>query len=302
MFERIIYNLTTFLLLTLGIISKLLNIRSRGLLGIIIGDILRTIGPSRRKITYENISNAFPEKSKKWVKKILKESYRNLGITLVELLALEKIHKDGVEKYIKYDNIELIDELYSKGNGLILLSGHFGNWELLAFSAGILSKADITIIVKPQKNYIADRYLNKLRILGGNSIVSMYNSARTIIKILKEGKAIALLADQSATEDKDIYVDFFGKPAATYETPAALALKFKAPIIIGFAFRQKDFSYRVRLEELKFDDLNDDTNGRIELTRRHVAKLEEAIKVNPGLWTWQHRRWKHTKPSYESKN
>ncbi len=302
MLERLFYSFTTFILLVIGLISKSLNLRQRGSLGILVGDILRIISPSRQKITFENISNAFPDKSKEWVKKIVIDSYRNLGITLVELLVLEKIYKDGITKYIQYENIELIDELYSRGNGLILLSGHFGNWELLAFSAGLLSKAEITIIVKPQKNYIADRYLNKLRVMGGNSIISMYNSARNIIKILRDGKALALLADQSATEDKDIYVDFFGKPAATYETPAALALKFKSPIIMGFAVRQKDFTYRVKLEELKFDDLNDDPNGRIELTRRHVAKLEQAIRDNPGLWTWQHRRWKHTLPQNNEKN
>ncbi len=302
MIEILIYRLITIFLLFLGYISKLLNIKFRAKFGIIIGEVLRIIGPQRKFITFQNISNAFPDKPYDWKKSIVKQSYRNLGITLVELLAMEKIFRTNINDYIKYENKELIDELYARGKGLILLSGHFGNWELLAFSAGLFSKADITIIVKPQKNYIADNYLNKLRALGGNETVSMYQSARTIVKVLREGKALALLADQSATEDKDIYVDFFGIPAATFETPAVLALKFRSPIIIGFAIRQKDLTYKVKLTEIPFNDLNDDEEGKIELTRRHVAKLEEAIRNNPGLWTWQHRRWKHTIKDYEKEN
>jgi KDO2-lipid IV(A) lauroyltransferase len=122
----------------------------------------------------------------------------------------------------------------------------------------------------------------------------MYNAARTIVSELRKGNMIALLADQSATKDKDLFVDFFGRPAATYESPAAMALRLNAPIVMGFAVRQKDGTYTVRLREIPFDDIKDREDAVSILTERHVKELENQIRLVPGLWAWQHKRWKHT--------
>jgi KDO2-lipid IV(A) lauroyltransferase len=196
----------------------------------------------------------------------------------------------------------MINELHSRGKGVILLSGHFGNWELLAYSAGLFSGLPALIIVKPQKNKVADDLLNSYRMQRGNSVISMYNAAFTIFKQLKKGGVVALLADQSATKDKDIYIDFFGIPAATYESPAELALKLDVPIVMGFAVRQSDGTYSVDLQEIKHDDLEHNKEGIEELTRRHVSALENAIRANPNHWAWQHRKWKHTDQFMERMN
>jgi Kdo2-lipid IVA lauroyltransferase/acyltransferase len=290
----IVYRIITGFLLFLGFISKRLTISQRTRFGSFIGDCLIILSKKRKKITLENISLAFPCETRQWHNKVIKESYRNLGITMVELLAFDSFSESDFSKYMKCDNIELVHEVYSRGKGLIFLSGHFGNWEILAYSVGLFTGISIKIIVKPQRNTIADELLNKYRCLGGNTVVSMYNSARTIVRTLLEKKSIALLADQSATKDKDIFVDFFGRPAATYESPADMALRFDIPVIMGFAVRQSDCTYRVKLIELKHDDLKHDTEGIKELTRRHVQVLEDAIRQNPGHWAWQHRRWKHS--------
>jgi KDO2-lipid IV(A) lauroyltransferase len=289
------YLITGFLLL-LGLVSRALGRNARTAYGRILGNAMRKISSKRRSITYQNIRNSFPEKNDEWCEQITIESYQNLGIVLAEMLALPSIDKDGISDYIKYSNIELIPEVYSRGRGLILLSGHYGNWELLAYSAGLFTGIPITIIVKPQRNKEADELLNKYRTRDGNRTISMYKAARGIVRELASRNAIALLADQSATYDRDVFVDFFGRPAATFEAPAALALRFRTPIIMGFAVRQPDNTYRVTLKELKFDDLENSPEGIKELTRRHVAELERAIRQHPGHWAWQHRRWKHKAP------
>lgn len=290
----VILNYFVYLILRLlGLISQKLNRKQRSYWGFIVGDILRILSSHRESITLENIRKSFPEKSYSVHRNIMRDAYRNLGITLMELLALGKMDEKEVRDYIKYDNIELINELYEKGNGVILLSGHFGNWELLAYSAGLFSKIPVTVIVKNQKNKFANKHLDEYRRSGGNDTVPMKKAARKIVSCLRNGEAIALLADQSASKEKDIFVDFFGRPASTFATPAALSLKFDVPLIMGFAVRQEDFTYRVKLREIKKDDLTDSSEDIKELTQRHVKELENEIRGNPGLWSWQHRRWKY---------
>ena len=284
----------TSVILLIGQISISLSIRGRTAFGRFIGNILRLLSPKRQSITLENIKRAFPDRSDDWHNRVMRRSYQNLGITMVELLALRSFDEEDIHQYIRYTNIELIQQAYSRGKGVILLSGHFGNWELLAYSAGLFTKIPVTIIVKPQKNKIADEILNRYRTQSGNKVVSMYNAAFSVMKTLKKGGVVALLADQSATKDRDVFVEFFGIPAATYESPAEMSLKFDVPIIMGFAVRQKDGTYNVDLLEIKHDDLEDNREGIIELTKRHVQVLENAIRKNPDHWAWQHRKWKHT--------
>lgn len=277
----------------LGFIGSRFSLKNKAKFGEKIGDLLRIVAPKRQKLCIDNLTKAFPNKSAVEIKTIMVNSFRNLGITLAELTSFPYMKESDFRDLVKYPNIEILKEAYSRGKGLILLSGHFGNWEALAYTAGLFSESDITVIVKHQRNFMADALLNKYRTQGGNKIVDMGASARVIVKCLTTGKAVALLADQSATEDKDLYIDFFGRPAATYKSPAELALKFKSPIIMGFAMRNPDYTYTVNLIELKTDDLNSDAQGIEELTRRHTKVLENAIIQRPELWAWQHNKWKH---------
>ena len=193
---------------------------------------------------------------------------------------------------IKFTNVELLNALNVQSNGMILLSGHFGNWELLAYCAGLLSGIPINIVVAPQHNPIANEYINEFRSRHNNRIVPMTNAARNIVHILQNNGVVAMLADQAANSSKNIFVDFFNRPASTYDAPAALALKFKFPLIIGFAVRQPTGKYLVRLEEVMYNDLEYSKAGIAELTKRHVEILEREIRKHPEQWSWQHKRWK----------
>ncbi|MFH1051650.1 MAG: lysophospholipid acyltransferase family protein [bacterium] len=283
----------TYLLLFLGFISSKLSIKKRSELGRLIGNILRVLSTKRKNITYTNLKNAFPEKSEELINDILIKSYQNLGIVLIEVLSLKYLDDDDINKYVHYENLDLILDVYNRGNGLILLSAHFGNWEFAAYAVGLFTKIPIKIIVKEQQNTIADKVLNEYRAKAGNEVVFMNKAARKIINALFNKECVAILADQRATKDKDVYVDFFGMPASTYEAPASLALKFKVPVIYGFAVRNKDGTYTVKAKELKTDDLENNADDIKILTQRHVNVLEDAIREHPELWTWQHNRWKY---------
>jgi KDO2-lipid IV(A) lauroyltransferase len=113
----------------------------------------------------------------------------------------------------------------------------------------------------------------------------MYNAAKTIVSVVRNGEIVALLADQSATEDKDIYIDFFGRKTATFKVVAELALRYKIPIIMGFAIRQSDGLYKAEVIEIDYSDLHieekiSQENIRI-LTERHTKFLENIIRQHP---------------------
>lgn len=289
--SKIILNFTIFLLQK---ISCSLSFKTRQRLGKIFGSIIKIISPKRTKITTRNLKFVYPEKSKKWISSIVKKSYQNIAITFLELLAMKKFNSKNLHNLIRFNNFHLFTDAYSKGKGVILLSGHFGNWELLAFSAGYFAKVPILIIVQTQK--YGNKYLIESRTCGGNLVVDMGQSSKKVIETLKNGGVVALLADQSASREQGVYVEFFGRKCSTYKSPAELALKFNIPIIMGINNRMSDGTYEVDVQEIDHSDLEYNKESIIELTKRHVQALESAIRKRPDLWAWQHKRWKYQHP------
>jgi len=292
-FSYVIDKSIHLLMLALGFFASIASTTFRGKFGILLGKVMYLIGDERRKIAFDNLKLAFPEKDNNELTLIASKSFENLGITFLEVSALRFIGKDKIKQAIRLDNYELINKALDKGNGLIMLSGHYANWEYLALAAGIYSNAPITVVVKKQKNQFVDSDVNQGRTKFGNKVVDMKKAARELIKALRNNQAVALLADQAARADKDILVDFFGQKSITFEAPAELALKFNTPIVVAFPVRNENFTYSAELKEIDFSDLEYSKEGVKELTLRHVKILEEQIREFPHLWAWQHRRWKN---------
>lgn len=261
-------------------------------IGKIFGSIMMLVSSKRRGITYNNIKQSGITHSDYEIRTIMKESYQNLGITLVELLTIDTYNFNAPISKVNYSNIELIEEAKSKGKGVILLSGHFGNWELLAYSASVILKRVLHIVIKYQMNPYTDAYLRNLRQRSGNQLIDMNKAGMTLVKAIKYNDIIAMLSDQRAGTNEGLELEFLGRKARTYKAPATLALKFKTPIIVGFAIRDSNNNYNVDLVEIDHSDLDDSPNGVEELTKRYLKLLEDTIKLNPGLWAWQHNRWK----------
>ncbi|MCX6141089.1 MAG: lysophospholipid acyltransferase family protein, partial [Candidatus Kapabacteria bacterium] len=223
---------------------------------------------------------------------IMRGSYENLGIVMVELLSTPSMSRQGIVDIVDIPGFNEVLERHRAGKATIFLSAHYGNWEYLAMAAGILLDAPITIVVHPQSNAMADERLNTYRSQYGNVVVPMGEAARPLIRTLTSGGTVAFLVDQYGQYDKDPWIEFFGRPTPTYEAPAALALKYNVPIYYAFAERLPDGRYHAPIRQLPMDDLTNDHDGIVELTRRHVRVLEDAIRKRPELWSWQHRRWR----------
>jgi KDO2-lipid IV(A) lauroyltransferase len=260
---------------------------------VIIAIIFFYIIPIRKAVTVDNIKNAFPQLDSKQVNKTAFRSYRSFAITLAEIMILPSMTRKKMIKILKCKNLDLISKKFEEGNGVILLSAHFGNWEYGANSVSIQANKRFNIIVKNLRNPLVSEWMNKMRTKWLNEVVPLGVSVRQIYNDLKEKNIVAMIADQRGPEDS-IKLDFFGRKTSVLVGPAVLSLKTGAPLIFGIAVRQKDYSYKMNIVEISKDDLPDENNAKVaELSRRHLHYLESVIRENPEQWLWMHNRWKH---------
>jgi Kdo2-lipid IVA lauroyltransferase/acyltransferase len=240
----------------------------------------------RRAITEQNLRLAFPEWSEKERRRVARASFHNLFTVFLEFPLLRHLSDAGLRRRLKVENLDLLRSIGPEG--ALLLSAHFGNWELLALGASAISGVPFTIVVKEQRDY---GQLQKMRASRGNRLIPTSRAARETSGILRSGGVIAMLADQSAS-GRDALVDMFGIPTYSFSAPARLALRYRPRIIAGFAVRGSDGGYTVRLEEIPHADLPDTEEGARLLTQRYIDRLEGAIREHPEQWVWQHRKWK----------
>lgn len=286
-------SLEYFLFLIFQYLVKFLGLNASRRFSIIIALFFFYIIPIRKKTVFENLTIAFPEYSKKKIKKIAFGSYKSFAIALVEILYMPNMSRDDIEKMVKCSNMNLIVEKYNQKKGLILLSAHFGNWEYIAASLSARINIPFTVVVKSQRNPFVTNWLNKTRTLWINKVVSLGVSIRQIYKELKEKNIVAMVADQRGPSN-GTRVNFFGRKVSVYPGPAQLSLKTGAPILYGIPVRQSDYSYEAVLYEISTENLSGTEEEKItELSQRHTSYLEEVMRKHPEQWLWMHKRWKY---------
>jgi Kdo2-lipid IVA lauroyltransferase/acyltransferase len=272
---------------------QLLPLRTVRRIAGITGSMLFRVLPMRKQLTLSQLRRAFPDTSDDEIRSIARQSYINLLTTIFELMWTPRLDQHLLAREVRFRNPELLEQAVKRGNGVVLMSGHFGNWEWLCLRAGQALGQPVTVIVHPVHNPRVDALVERWRTMHGNRVVGMGVAVREIVRTLRARGVIAMLADQSGPSGA-YYVRFFGRYAATYEGPAAFALKTGATVIMGCAVRREDGGYEAELMEIPSRDLKGAADANLhELTRRHVRALEAAVHKHPGLWLWQHKRWKH---------
>lgn len=255
--------------------------------------------PIRKKTAMNNLKIAFPEKSFSELKSIIKQCYINILIVITEFFYFPKFTLTDFKNIIHLTNPGLINEKLKYGKGLILISAHYGNWELMAYGVSKMCGEPFNVIVKEQSNKRVDEEITKIResggnLMQGNKMIDMRNSLREVLTLLKGNKVVALLGDQAAPKE-NVKVDFFIKDVPTFEGTARFAIKTGAAVLFGVAVRNKDYSYSYTFQEIdmsKYKEYNDENVKA--LTQEHTNMLAEKIKEHPELWLWFHKRFKNT--------
>ncbi len=244
----------------------------------------------RKQTVMDNLRIAFGnELTRSQCDALAAESYRQIGMSFMELLIAPKL-QNRIEHMLKPEHVALIQGLLQQEKGLITVSGHLGNWELQGAAAATAMDEPFTVAAVQQSNPFIDRFITRRRNAMGMQVAGSKEAMRLLLKALRNRQAIGLVADQNAGQDA-VFVDFFGKIAATQPGPAKLALKFNAPILVGAAIRTGPGQFKILSQQVEIKE--DDTVE--SLTQRHVKILESFIRQYPEQYFWLHRRWK-TRP------
>jgi len=272
-------------------LTKLLPRRGLLKLGRGIGNFAWNKLKFRRQVIIENLTFAFPDKDEAWILETAHEFYRNLGMTLMEFLAAGHRNSQDLVDNVVIEGKEHADELIARGKGAMMISGHFGNFELLLPRAATEGMS-VYGLAKPQSNKLIEKFQNDIRTREGVEIILTGGSFQRTLKALKSGGFVGLLGDQDAGK-KGQFVDFMGRPASVSRGPATLAVKSGCPILMAFLYRQPDNSHLLKIEPvIEIDPSWDEETAIRKLTEIHTAKLEEAIRRAPAMYYWVHRRWK----------
>jgi KDO2-lipid IV(A) lauroyltransferase len=282
------------LFMALRAVARRLPYHRVGQVGGSLGRLIFLLAPIRKKVTLDNLRHAFPEKTREELRRIARGAYANYGTALLESFWAASSSPEEILEKVPCEGDEVAKKFVREGRGFIFLSGHFGSWELLAHSIGLRMGLPLLVVVQEQRNSRVNEVINADRSRHGNRMVPMSQSVRESIGTLRGGGIVGILSDQSGPKEAAV-APFFGRPAATHRGVAAFSVKLDAPIVMAFAVRQSDGSYRVKMEELDRSGLYGSAEERIdELTRRHVKVFERYVRTYPDHWLWMHKRWKHT--------
>ncbi len=249
--------------------------------------------PVRKKVIRNNLKTALPDRTDQEINKLTLLTYQNILITFFELMYLPSITQEEVESSIAVENLEAVRKFINTQNAVIFLTGHFGGWELCMSSLSLKLGRECGLLAQPQSNPMVSDFVMKAREKFGNKIVLSGISVRKIYETIKSGKMIGVAGDQRGHFEGHRF-SFFGKPTALYTGTASIALKMNCPVIMAAFERQKDFSYKMHLEGLNFDNLPADHEDKLrELTQRYILFLEKHIRKNPEQYFWMHKIWKY---------
>jgi len=250
----------------------------------------------RVAVTQDNLEHAFPDLDQRQLRKIARACYRHFGALLAEFARLPLVKRDNLLDLVEIVDAHILDQAHAAGAGVVVVSGHLGNWELMGASIANLGYP-ASYVVTRQENELVERQMDDLRRGEGIEIIKRRDAAKGVLRALRQNRVVAILSDQDAHE-AGAFVPFFGRPASTPRGAALFALRTGAALIFAESCRQDLGKLRVIFERIRTDDLPQDRDAAVyELVRRFTARLEDAVRRHPEQWFWMHRRWKTRPPN-----
>jgi Kdo2-lipid IVA lauroyltransferase/acyltransferase len=261
--------------------------------------LLFSLQPKLRKTAEFNLRLAFPDWTDAQRKEVTRKMVRNLGWMAAEFARLPRFTKENIEDVVILEGHENFLEGQRRGKGVLYLTGHIGAWELSSF-AHALYGYPLHYTARPLDNQRLDALVNQYRCASGNLPIFKNESARVMLKTLKDSGTVGILADQNTLPAEGEFVDFFGKLACTTTGLARVALHTGAAVVPGYAYWDETIQkYRLRFEPpVELIRTGDTERDVFENTQRFAKVIEEIIRKHPDQWVWVHKRWK-TRPKGE---
>ncbi len=261
------------------------------------GKLFFQLLPYRRKLVLENFRRVFAETvPEAEIVRLAQAYYAHYVRFLIEFVRLPWMSKKQQRAYIRVENMESPVRAHAQGKGLILLTGHFGNWEV-ATVAGITQfpqfKGLFHFVRRPLKPAWLNQFITRRFRRAGFGTLAKTGSLEELLTLLESGAVIVYVFDQHAGKKDGVVVDFFGQPAGTFKSPALIAMSTGAPVIPACSWREPDGTHVLRFEDpLPPSECEDVGEAIRQNTRAYNVALERMLLRHPEQWIWMHRRWK----------
>jgi KDO2-lipid IV(A) lauroyltransferase len=264
-----------------------------------LGDLLWKYYQRGRQRALDNLRASFPEKSEEWIQQTGRRSFEQLVMLTVDVLVTPQVvQKHNWRQYAHFEKAEYPKWLIKEGKGTIMVTAHYGNFELIGYMAGLFD-FDIVGIARPMDNKYLNRFLYRVRQRHGLKLIDKKGAAEMMPEIVKRGSTIGFIADQDAGR-KGIFVDFFGRKASTYKSIGLLAITYNLPIIVGCTRRVGNrFYFNYVLSRIIFPhEWADQEDPLTWVSAAYTKAIEDFVREDPTQYWWVHRRWK-TRPKEE---
>lgn len=257
--------------------------------------ILKDIIKYRKDIIWKNLRNSFPEKTDDEIKEISSKFYKHLADIFIEAFKMLTLSRKGVLKRYHCKNPEIINKCYEEGKSVILISGHYNNWEYMVLSLDMQFKHYGIGVGKPLSNKGFGKVLTQFRTRYGTEVIDA-NNVREKFSIYKEEKhlsAYMMLNDQSpGNSNKCYWMNFLNQETGVIYGPEYFSKKYDYPVFFYKVDKIKRGYYELEIVPIS---MNPEKEKQGEITETSARMLEELIKQNPENWLWSHKRWKHKK-------
>ena len=269
------------------LIFKLVGYKNASNLGGVIGSKIGPIFKSK-KIIKNNLKNYLPNSDDQQINNIINKMWENYGRIFAEYIFIKDFRSTKLEKNLKINGMEYLDEIKKNQKPVIFVSGHFNNFELMAMQ---IEKSGINLaaVYRPLNNIFLNQTMEKIRknFICKNQIKKGISGLREILTFFKKNTSVAIMIDQRVTEG--IKSVLFNKPAYTTTIPAQLINKFNCPVVPVYIERKNKINFEITINKPIYFEKNDDLE---KITRNLNLWLEKMISKNPEQWIWTHNRWK----------
>lgn len=265
--------------------------RVRPALGRGIGDLAHRALRRWREIALRNLALAYPEWSEAQVRRVARDCFRHLGKNVVEFLALSSQSPEQVQALVRVEGMEHLRAALTTGEGAILTSAHYGNWELAAARVGC-EIARVNVIGRLPNNPHVTRFITRIREPKGYTVIERERTMTPYLERLRRNELVCTLTDAN-NMSSDLFVPFFGRPAAVPRGAAVLALRSGRPVFPAFCHREPDESHRLVIHPPLEPRAGRDIKRAVEEWMVTItAMIEARVREDPAQWLWIHDRWK----------
>ncbi len=246
----------------------------------------------RKEVVRKNLGNSFPDKSDQEINALSKSYYRYLCDLILETLRTLRMSEKESKERCAFHKPEWLDKLQAERQSFIIVMGHYGNWEWAGPSFTLNTGFQLVVIYKPLSNIYFEKMMCTMRTRFGTRITPVNLTLRDMVANRGSVTATAFIADQTATKKNAYWTTFLNQDTAVFTGTEKLAKKFNYPVVYMNVQRLRRGYYEVFPELLISDPKNTVEN---EISEKFMNRLEKEILIDPTIWLWSHRRWKHKK-------